>query len=138
MEVKPQPKLKFKGVDIRNVNFSWSSQPNKESKIQIKVSPFVFFPKDGSSKFFTMMDVEIIHPDSFEIRLLGVGKFEIGDNLDSDTRVHLINRNAPAVMFPYIRAFVSTFSSNLGKTTGTITIPTQFFGGILNEWAENS
>jgi hypothetical protein len=36
-------------------------------------------------------------------------------------------------MFPYIRAFISIFTANLGNTTNGILIPTQFFKGNMDE-----
>ncbi len=40
--------------------------------------------------------------------------------------------NAPAIMFPYVRAFLSTITSSFGKATGTIIIPAQTFTGELD------
>jgi preprotein translocase subunit SecB len=39
-----------------------------------------------------------------------------------------MNINAPAIMFPYIRAFISNLTSNLGNIIQTITLPPYFFG----------
>ena len=36
-------------------------------------------------------------------------------------------------MFPYIRSFISTLTANLGNVTGPLTIPIQFFNGVLEE-----
>ncbi len=41
-------------------------------------------------------------------------------------------------MFPYVRAFVTTLTSNLGNVTGSLTIPTQFFHGELPEIGQDS
>ena len=50
---------------------------------------------------------------------------------DQNLRSTFINTNAPAIMFPYIRSFISTLTSNVGNVTGTLNIPPQFFKGNL-------
>jgi len=37
-------------------------------------------------------------------------------------------------MFPYVRSFITTLTSNLGDVTGSLVIPTQFFQGDLPEF----
>lgn len=44
-----------------------------------------------------------------------------------------VNTNAPAIMFPYVRAFIAMLTSNLGNVTGALNIPPQFFKGDLEE-----
>jgi len=44
-----------------------------------------------------------------------------------------VNINAPAIMFPYVRAFITTLTTNLGNVTSPLIIPTQFFKGELEE-----
>jgi preprotein translocase subunit SecB len=36
-------------------------------------------------------------------------------------------------MFPYVRAFITTLTTNLGNVTNPLIIPTQFFKGELEE-----
>lgn len=49
----------------------------------------------------------------------------------------IVNSNSPAIMFPYVRAFISTLTTNLGNVTGPLLIPTQFFRGELEEVVES-
>jgi preprotein translocase subunit SecB len=44
-----------------------------------------------------------------------------------------VDINAPAIMFPYVRAFITTLTTNLGNVTSPLIIPTQFFKGELEE-----
>jgi preprotein translocase subunit SecB len=67
---------------------------------------------------------------------VAVGNFEISsDEVTEEIRKTLINANATAIMFPYIRAFIATFTANLGHTTGAIDIPTKFFKGNIKEFS---
>jgi len=139
MEIKDQPKLRFKGVDIINVNFV-SSEFKKESHIDVQVEPQVFFPKDRPEMFKIIMKVTLKAEEHFQLDLVALGNFEIGDveEVTKEIRDKLINANSTAIMFPYIRAFISTFTANTGNTTGAITIPTKFFKGEIKEFTPSS
>lgn len=132
MEVKKQSKLYFRGVDILNVNFIALSPKKDSPEIEINCSPKVFLPSDSPKEFKIIIDVEIGSKDYFELTLRAVGNFELSDDIDDDLKATFINSNATAMMFPYVRSFVSTLTSNLGKTIDHITIPTQFFRGDLD------
>jgi preprotein translocase subunit SecB len=79
------------------------------------------------------MDIKIVDARYFELSLRAVGKFEVSEELTEELKKTFINSNSPAIMFPYVRAFVTTLTSNLGKTIGTLWLPTQFFTGNLEE-----
>jgi preprotein translocase subunit SecB len=136
MEIENQIKLRFHGVDIIKVDFT-SSQPIRDNKpeLDIAVDAKVFYPKEIPTMFNIWMDVHILAKEFFNITLLALGTFTV--NIDSSDDPILKNRfvniNAPAIMFPYIRSFVTTFTASLGNVTGAVIIPTKFFKGELEE-----
>lgn len=134
MEVGKQTKLSFLGVDILNVNFVALAPKEGELKIDLSCTPKVFFPEDTKEQFKIIMDVEIKVDEHFQLGLRAVGNFFIESELEDELRRNFININAPAIMFPYVRAFVSTFTANLGNVVGTLTIPAHFFKGELEEF----
>jgi preprotein translocase subunit SecB len=136
MEVNQQTKLTFHGVDILNVNFIAIAPREGELKIDIKSEPKVFYPADDSNVFKIIMDIELKDERFFELALRAVGTFELESDLNDDLRKVFVNSNAPAIMFPYIRSFISTLTANMGNVTGTLVIPTQFFKGELEEIKE--
>ncbi|GBD88123.1 hypothetical protein BMS3Abin03_02057 [bacterium BMS3Abin03] len=80
------------------------------------------------------MKVELNADEYFNLQLLAIGNFEIsGEKITKKIRKDFINANAPAIMFPYIRSFITAFTSNLGNVTGSIVIPTKFFKGEMVE-----
>lgn len=135
MEIQEQNKLRFLGVEFINVNFNSYSKVTKDSPpIDVNIEPRVFLPKEEINKFYILMNVGVTITDFFELSLLAVGKFEVvGEIIEEKSRNSFLNANAPAIMFPYVRAFISTFTSNLGDVTGRVMIPTQFFKGTLSE-----
>lgn len=57
------------------------------------------------------------------------------ENLDQNLE-SFIYTNAPAILFPYIRAYISTLTSISG--TATITIPTLNLSGVKDELMKNT
>jgi preprotein translocase subunit SecB len=136
MEIKKQPKLQFKGVDIVNVNFSTSQQIDKanQPELDLQIVPKIFYPQDRPDDFTVIFDVKIIAQDYFELSLIAFGMFEFGEDAEEEERKKLANINTAAIMFPYIRAFVSTLTANLGASFIPIVLPPHFFKGELEEF----
>lgn len=135
MEVSNQIQLKFHGVDfpIINLNSNRVSIQKEENKIDIEISPKVFYPKDEPNFFRIIQEIKLSSKGFFELSIVALGTFEIKGNVDEETKKNFVNINAPAIMFPYVRSFISTLSTNIGNVTETLTIPTQFFKGELEE-----
>ena len=131
MSTETQIKLKFHSVDFPLVNFQSKKQLIENPEINIEVEPRVFFPKECPNHFKIIQDVHIFVEDVFDLSIIAIGSFELNDIEDEKLRYSFVNMNAPAIMFPYIRAFISTLTSNLGNVTGTLNIPPQFFKGEL-------
>ena len=134
MEVSNQPKLSFHGVDFINIKFESNQQYDNESVIDLNIEPKIFYPESKSNVFKIFMDVSIVCENFFNLSLVSIGSFEFDKNFDDkEIKKTFVNTNAPAIMFPYVRAFITNLTSNLGNVTGPITIPTQFFEGELPE-----
>ncbi len=133
MELKDQVKLGFNGVDIVNINFKALSPRSEEMKFDINCVPKIYYPEDDSNKFNIIMDVEINCEKHFELSLSAIGNFEIGEDIEEELKSTLMRVNSPAIMFPYVRSFISTLSSNMGRSIGSLVIPTQFFQGEIEE-----
>ncbi len=137
MKVDTQVKLQFHSVDFKSVDFK-SNQPihGRDNEVSIHIVPKVFYPKDEENHFKIIQEITIKSSEFFTLSILAVGNFELLGEVNDETRSSFVNVNAPAIMFPYIRSFISTLTSNLGNVTGALTIPPQFFKGILEEVIE--
>ncbi len=86
--------------------------------------------------FRIIMEVRLTCEGSFNLILNAVGEFYFDHGVtDEKLKKSFVNVNAPAIMFPYVRSFVSTLTSNLGGVLTSLVIPTQFFHGELEEVA---
>lgn len=132
MEVNNQIRLKFHGVDFPIINLNSINPKDKEDiKIDINITPKIFYPKDNPNFFKIIQEIKLTSESYFDLFIVGVGTFELDSDIDDKLKTNFVNQNAPAIMFPYLRSFISTLTSNLGQVTGTLTIPPQFFKGEL-------
>ena len=139
MEVANQPKLMFHGVDILNIKFDTYNQYDNKTGIDLNIEPKVFYETNEPTQFKIIMEVSLNCDNFFSLNLVGIGNFEFDTEfIDKNLKKSFVNANAPAIMFPYIRAFINTLTSNLGMVTGSLIIPTQFFQGDLPEISNDS
>jgi preprotein translocase subunit SecB len=138
MDIKTQPNLKFHGVDFINIHLVSLKGYDGESEIELNISPKVFYPSDEPNAFKILMEVNLKCEEFFELTVGGIGSFEFDNEFNDETlKRTIVNSNSPAIMFPYVRAFISTLTTNLGNVTGPLLIPTQFFRGELEEVVES-
>ncbi|OAV70408.1 Preprotein translocase subunit SecB [Bacteroidales bacterium Barb6] len=134
METKEQPQLAFQGVDILSVKFNiLGTFTNVEKNVKIDCTPKVFYPKEHPEQFNIIADLELNCDGCFELSVKAVGVFNLSQDITEELKRRFVNANAFAIMFPYIRAFITTLSSNMGNSIGRIVIPPQFFNGELEE-----
>lgn len=134
--VGKQENLRFDGVKFFTVHFTVQGKSsNDDSDIKLDIKPSVNFYKNSKHKFDIIYKVQLGIENVFELGLTAVGYFQLSDEVyeNENIKQQLIHSNAPAIVFPYIRSFISMLSSNLG-TIPTLTIPTHFFKGKLEEF----
>ena len=135
MEVADQIQLKFHGVDFPVINLK-SENPFVQSPgniINIDIKPKVFYPTEQPDYFKIIQEVTLSSSNFFELFIISVGTFELKANVDKTLKKVFVNINAAAIMFPYVKAFITTLTTNLGNVTSPLIIPTQFFKGELEE-----
>lgn len=134
-KIGKQENLRFDGVKFYSVHFDILGSPKENTEIDLDIVPKVMY--NTSTQFNIVYDVNLSVDDVFTLHLKAVGYFEISEELLENENINeqLINTNAPAIVFPYLRSFISMFTSNLG-TIPTLTLPTQFFKGKLEEFSE--
>lgn len=133
MQTSEQPKIRFLGISIVSVDLKVVQQYVSDQKADLNVDAKLL-QRDANSKDFRIwMAIDLIVPEYWEVKVSGFGDFEFGADISEAEQKALINVNAPAVMFPYFRSFVSTLTSNCGASIPRIIIPPQLFQGVLEE-----
>ncbi|MCH4183322.1 MAG: protein-export chaperone SecB [Prevotella sp.] len=131
MEIKDQTKLSFLGVDITDLQFHSQRPRGKQMEIRTNFSPIAILSPNHKNVFSIVLDCELESKNYFVLSFKALGRFIASNDIDEKSKKAFINSNAVAIMFPYIRSFIATFTSNIGNSTGTLNIPTQFFKGSL-------
>ncbi|MBK6698731.1 MAG: protein-export chaperone SecB [Saprospiraceae bacterium] len=132
MEVKQQALLKFHGVDFQQVNFlAMGVVPPENKHIDMSITPSVYFPDYSESFFHVLFNVSLSSDKFFNLNIAAIGKFEIIGVPTDDIKNNFIHVSSAPIMFPYVRAFISTLTANLGKVPGTLSIPPHIFSGQL-------
>ena len=131
MQTQDQPKLQFHGISLLRVNLIALKPAEGHQTIDLNVDAKLLPIEEGSQEFRIFMSIAAKVPDCWEIEVDGMGDFEIQDGTSESARDSLININAPAIMFPYFRAFISTLTAHCGGTIPLLVIPPQFFDGEL-------
>lgn len=134
MEIAQQTNLHFKGVDFLHLVFNSLKVYEMGANIDLNIAPKVFFPKEEEKAFNILMEINLTCKDFFTLQVMAIGIFEFSNKVEEeDQKRAFINTNAPAIMFPYVRAFISTLTAAMGRSTAPIILPPQFFAGELEE-----
>ncbi|WET47710.1 protein-export chaperone SecB [Chryseobacterium indologenes] len=127
-----QSKLKFKNFVVPKFLFEKIEIENNEELFDIIPQAILSYKK---KQFHINIDIEIIDiKNSFVIKMLAVGIFEF-EKIEDNILKSFISVNGLAIIFPYIRAFISSYTALSGFDT--ITLPTlnltSFKDSILEE-----
>lgn len=118
--------ITFNGAKVHSVELVElvDSEENEES-FSLDFSPIFF--DDNEHYFLLQFKLSIIsvdEPDPFKMELEYCGSFTTEQPIDEEFKEsHFPHVNAPAIVYPYLRSFVSTFTLNAGANTtllGTI------------------
>jgi preprotein translocase subunit SecB len=130
MSVTNQPRLNFTGVDILSVNVLVHKK-YADADIRQNIIPKIWLDHECPENFKILMDVSVEASDYFKIEISLSGSFILNTEAEDEHNKIFMHTNAPAILFPYVRSFISTLTANLGANAGTIIIPPQVFKGDI-------
>ena len=128
-----KPQLSFHGVDILEIKFHANKPIESDIDISFDIQPRVYYPVDEKNAFKIHMNVLLKAGENYELEITALGSFSFDQIIDENLKKSYINLNGPAIMFPYVRAFITTISSNSGNSMGSVSIPPRSFGVTLEE-----
>lgn len=114
-EIKKSTAFKFDNFIV--VESHIIQNPIKQGKASITIEPVGVLDPDGKT-FKLLLDVNVTDENkSFDVKIKTLGVFEfkekqMGNKLDNYFLV-----NAPAIIFPYIRSYISALTSLSGIKT---------------------
>lgn len=125
--------LRFINFVVPNFHFE-KKNFNEKDKTVLDLIPRAIISR-SLNQFHISMEIKILDVESeFTLKMLGIGIFEYSNDNDEKTLLNFMSINGPAIVFPYLRGFISNFTSLTGFDT--ITLPTLNLSGYKNELLE--
>jgi preprotein translocase subunit SecB len=113
MENAPIASFNFEGFKIIKSYFEINDSDNNQT-FSINFNPKGVINKE-SLKFEMELGVIINENDNkFRAEIIVIGHFKFGADLGEDMLDNFFYKNAPAILFPYIRAYITTLTSLSG------------------------
>ena len=107
--------------------------PGKNMSVDIKPQSFV---SDQELNYKLQFDINISNSENqFSVFASIIGFFEFDSDLDSVAKDKFFKINAPSILFPYVRAYISTLTSLSGITP--VILPTINMVEVMKELEEN-
>ena len=134
----PSSGFQFEGWKIIRSSFNFEELTGRGESLIISMSGSGIY-KEKERKFILTMDfkIKLDTSDNFIISLTCESYFSFNETLVSDEKLwNYFCLNAPAIVFPYIRAYISTISIN-SNLQPAILIPTLNLTGLGEELRNN-
>lgn len=128
-------KFRFKNYKIvdASIHISTDGITGKNMSVDIKPQSFV---SDKELNYKLQFDVNISNSENqFSVFASIIGFFEFDSDLDSVAKDKFFKINAPSILFPYVRAYISTLTSLSGITP--VILPTINMVEAMKELEEN-
>ena len=113
--------LTFKGYKINKMSFALNKVNGKNREFQIAPVFSKSVVEHDNNLYEVILSVGINNEDDapvpFDLFVEMVGCFELQEGLKEDFQRDLLNRNAVAIMYPFLRAAVSSLTSTANVTS---------------------
>lgn len=124
--------FKFNDFKIIKSFIEYPIKDSSDQEINIEITPSGI--KEGNL-FKLTLDTKVKNESgTLNINVVMIGEFEFKDISEEKLGAYFV-LNAPAIMFPYIRSYISTLSSLSGIPT--IILPTLNMTSLAKELSEN-
>lgn len=123
-----QAELKFINFVVPHFEFKKKASTTDKSILEIK--PRAIISRSKKQFHITLEVLLDREEDDFYIQMLGVGIFEY-ENDNEDLLLNFMSINGPAIVFPYLRSFISSMTSLSGFST--VTLPTLNMSGYRED-----
>lgn len=124
-----QAQLQFFGVSILNLSFVTNEsetvlgKPAQNLQTTMNVHAVLkksgdFSVPDGHIPFSIEQHIFLSSEGYFQLSVKALGRFSLEEGVLGDIAKNLMRFNAPAIMFPFVRAFIHTVVQNSGLISG--------------------
>lgn len=122
-------KFRFKGYKILNSSISVKDGVKISPKLNINLTQSSEEKSNGKEFRLRLTTSIVDENEALNIKMETFGFFEFDSDIENDKNV-FFSQNAPAILFPYIRAYISALTSLAGITP--LILPTLNFSNRNN------
>lgn len=112
--------LRFIDYIVEKVEFYNNFNDNEDVDLDFDISSEIELSGDEDNIFLTRLNIEIFrdakkngYPFSMNLTISGIFEFE---NIDEEMKKSFMEVNSVAILFPYARAIVSSYTANSNVT----------------------
>lgn len=107
-------KFRFKSYKIVDASIHLDPNADINENMNVEVTPQSFV-LEKELIYKLQMDVKVSNTlNQFSVFVSIIGTFEFDSDLVEEAKTRFFKINAPAILFPYIRAYISTLTSLSG------------------------
>lgn len=122
------PVISFENYFINEMKFRKLNDADEENQFEINIGI------DESKKFVKLKVFLSTERDLIEVEI--IGEFKFSDEIKEDEKTKFLKINGAAILYPYVRAYISNISS-FDKEALPIIIPTVNFQQIYENDEES-
>lgn len=110
-------------------DFSIKRKPIEQKNPNLKINPKGLYNQE-INEFQLTLDIQIKDSnDSYSVKMTAIGMFEIREAEEDEARLsNYFYTNAPAVIFPYVRSYISAVTALTGLNT--VNLPLMNLSGL--------
>jgi len=106
--------IQLENWKIQNLNFEIIDKDDFRKDGEFGLKTGQIYPDDDKKHFFIMFDVEL-KDKIFDFRFEAMFIFKIDEDITEDFKISNFPKiNAPAIAFPFLRAYISNFTLQSG------------------------
>lgn len=107
-------KFRFKDYKIVDASIHISPDGITSNKMSIEMKPQSYVT-DAELNYKLQLDINISNSENqFSVFVSIIGQFEFDSDLEPKAKENFFKINAPSILFPYVRAYISTLTSLSG------------------------
>lgn len=120
MKPKVQNKIRLERFFVEQLKYDCSNYNifSESDQVDIELSVGTSFSVDDSKSYLVKISVKITpKTKNFMIECDAVGRFVTSEEIDDDFKSsHFVKINSPAILYPFVRSYINTISTNSGIT----------------------
>lgn len=120
MKPKVQNKIKLERFFVENLKYECNdfSKFNDSAEVDIEMSVGTSFSDKDLKSYLVKITVKInSKTKDFVLECDSIGKFATSENIDDTFKnSHFVTINSPAILYPFVRSYINTITTNSGIT----------------------